>query len=138
MFPAGEQRGSLSVCYGRLCGCVKPRKYFNYMVEQKHGGRSMIFHESMYHNNCNNSLTPLRSRIFLILQKMKKNNLNIIKGCTTMDGKVYVFMKPVRHGEKDQRHWIVNMDTLRTFCRDYLEKSLDTFLDESNTFPNRG
>ena len=87
---------------------------------------------------CNDSLTPLRSRIFQILRKMKINNPNIIKGCTTMDGKVYVFTKPVRHGEKDQRHWIVNMDTLSTFCRDHLEKSLDTFLDESNTIPNRG
>ena len=26
------------------------RIYFNYTVEQKHGGRSMIFQESMYHN----------------------------------------------------------------------------------------
>ena len=26
------------------------RKYFNYTIEQKHGGCSMIIHESMYHN----------------------------------------------------------------------------------------
>ena len=61
MFPAGvckflgqtvsrAKRFTSSICYPRLCDYVIPRKYFNYMVEQKHWGRSMIFHESMYHS----------------------------------------------------------------------------------------
>ena len=45
-----EQRGSPSVCYSRWCGYVILRQYFTYTVEQKHGGHSMIFHDSMYHN----------------------------------------------------------------------------------------
>ena len=40
----------MTVSYPRSCGYVITWKYFMCMVEQKHGWRSMIFHESMYHN----------------------------------------------------------------------------------------
>ena len=62
MFPAGEQRCSRAKRFTismlrQLCGYVKPRKYFNFRVEQKHVGRRAFneisrIHVLQYANPC--------------------------------------------------------------------------------------
>ena len=76
----------------------------------------------------NESLTPLRKKMFNALRSMRKGVPDIVKGSTSMEGKVYAFTPPLAENGRDQRHYIEDWDALKTFCRDYVKKPLDSFL----------
>ena len=81
----------------------------------------------------NESLTPLRRTIFNALRKMKADVPDIVKGCYTMEGKIFAFTPPVGNNSKEQRHCITDMGALQAFCRDYVKEPLDTFLQNFST-----
>ena len=78
---------------------------------------------------CNESLTPLRRSMFHALRRMKADDSTLVKGCTTMEGKVYAFTPPVTPNMRDQRHYIGNMEALREFCLQYVKQPVDRFLE---------
>ena len=78
---------------------------------------------------CNESLSPLRRSMYFALRKMKKKHPSIVKGCLTMDGKIYAFTPAVAQGNRDQRHYISDMDDLKDFCRKHVKKPMEDFLE---------
>ena len=78
----------------------------------------------------NESLTPLRSKMFHALRKMKRETPTV-KGCTTRDGKMFAFTAPLPNQRLDQRHFIADWDALMEFCRTHVQKPLDAFLLEN-------
>ena len=61
---------------------------------------------------------------------MKKENPNLVKGCSTYNGNVYAYRKSVENNPnaRDTRHLVNDRDALLAFCRGYIKKSLDLFL----------
>ena len=80
----------------------------------------------VYVNDC---LTPLKRSLFYTARKMKRTNANVIKGCSTFDGKVFIYTAGSTSGSRDIRHLIDSRESLAKFCRDYLKKELDLFLE---------
>ena len=78
----------------------------------------------------NESLTPKRKVLHDTLRNMKRQHPDLIKGCTTIDGRVYAFTPPISPGpnSRDMRHHIINQDVLKDFCRTYIKRPLDLFL----------
>ena len=78
----------------------------------------------------NESLTPVRMKIFRTLRNMRKRQPALVKGCTTLEGKIFAFTPPAAGGARDQRHLIKDMKDLHDFCRDYVKQPLDDFLND--------
>ena len=76
----------------------------------------------------NESLTPLRRKIHHALRNLRKNEPAIVKGCTTQDGRIYAYTKPVANSQRDQKHHIKNMEELREFSRIFVKKPIDEYL----------
>ena len=77
----------------------------------------------------NESLTPVRRKIFYALRSMRKSEPSLVKGCTTQDGRIYAYTKPVANSQRDQKHLISNMAELSEFCRKFVKKDIDDFLN---------
>ena len=80
----------------------------------------------------NEHLTPARKTILYALRQMKKDHPDLVKGCTSWDGRVYAFTPPPAGSppsSRDQRHLVNSRDSLVTFCSDYVQKPLNAFLD---------
>ena len=78
------------------------------------------------------SLTPLRRKLLGILSSMKKKSPELVKGCTTLEGKVFAFTPPASGMTRDTRHYIPDMETLRSFCRAHIQLPLDEFLNATS------
>ena len=80
------------------------------------------------------SLTPARSTLFFALRKMRSAHPEIVKGCTTFEGKVFAFTKPSNPSvyARDQRHFINSYDKLVSFCRDFIKVPMENFLASWN------
>ena len=92
----------------------------------------------------NESLTPKRRSILFALRKMKKMFGSIVKGCISQDGRVYAFTPNSaapqssqpgtrsRDGAstrlRDRKHLINTQEALESFCQEYLQQPLDSFL----------
>ena len=74
------------------------------------------------------SLTEKRRNMLKSLQSMKKAFPERVKGCTSMDGKLYAFTPPLPGQTRDHRHLIANMETLQYFCSKFVQKPLQDFL----------
>ena len=79
----------------------------------------------------NESLTPLRRKLFNTLRKMKKDVPALVKGSSTLDGKVYAYTPPINGNTRDQRHRISDWDALKDFCRQFVKQPLDSFLQHN-------
>ena len=80
----------------------------------------------------NEHLTPARKTILFALRQMKKDNRDLVRGCTSMDGRVYAFTPPPAGSPpstRDQRHIVNTHDALVTFCSEYVKKPISAFLD---------
>ena len=55
------------------------------------------------------SLTPTRGKLFFILRKIHADHKTIVKGCTTQDGSVVAYTKPVGGNGRDVRHVLIHM-----------------------------
>lgn len=78
----------------------------------------------------NESLTPTRRSILFSIRKIKKGHASIVKGFSTINGNVYAFTPPIGASSgRDVRHLINTREKLAAFCREYVKKELDTFLE---------
>ena len=73
------------------------------------------------------SLTPRRNTLLFALRQMKKSKL--INGCTSYDGRIYAYTVPADRANKDVRHLITSIDSLKIFCSKYVKQPLENFLD---------
>ena len=87
----------------------------------------------------NESLTPKRRSILFTLRQMKKKFPDLVKGCTSQDGRVYAFTpsasstnsrpQPTSRPSRDRKHLINTQDALVEFSRDFIQMPLDRFLE---------
>ena len=84
----------------------------------------------------NESLTSKRQTILYALRQMKKKFPNLVKGCTSQDGRVFAFTSPPAMATnarmRDRKHLINTHESLVQFCREYVKLPLDIFLDSWN------
>ena len=79
----------------------------------------------------NESLTPQRQSIAYALRKAKASCPDIVSGSTTLDGSVYVWVKPANPGApgaRDSRMKIDSYAKLEDFCTKTLGRPLSNFL----------
>ena len=81
----------------------------------------------------NESLTPTRQNIAFALRKAKKEFPSIVNGTTTIDGKVYVFVKSSNQAARDSRILVNSMDKLEDFCVSTLQQPMERFLPTRST-----
>ena len=62
----------------------------------------------------NESLTPLRQKIAGALRRARKERPNVVSGTTTIDGRVFVWIK---NGANDLRHCVNSIESLEVFCQ---------------------
>ena len=78
------------------------------------------------------SLTPKRSTLFFTLRQMKKKFPELVRGCTSQEGRVFAFTPSAAAASstpaRDRKHLINSYDDLVQFCRDFVKVPLDTFL----------
>ena len=82
----------------------------------------------------NESLTPKRRTILYALRQMKKAHPSILASCSSFDGRVYAYTKPLTPSHhsttgRPTRHLVNTHSSLVEFCRTYIKKPLDTFLE---------
>ena len=79
----------------------------------------------------NESLTPVRQTIHYVLRKAKKKFPEKISGISTFDGKIMVYVKPLRpsRNSRDIKFIINSRSKLETFCNDALATSLTSLFD---------
>ena len=78
----------------------------------------------------NESLTPTRRKIFSALRRMKADAPTLVKGCTTRDGRILAFTPPAPGQTRDRKHAITTLDELKDFCREFVKKPVDSFLQQ--------
>ena len=79
----------------------------------------------------NESLSPKRSKIFYALRQIKKAHPNLVSGCTSYDGKIYVYTKPsgtAPVSSRNLRHAINSKEQLNDFCVSFIKQPLENFL----------
>ena len=68
---------------------------------------------------------------------MKRAHPSFITGCSTFDGRVYVYTKPTSPGpstalHRNVRHLINSHESLTAFCVQHVKQPLEAFLDSWN------
>ena len=88
----------------------------------------------------NESLSPMRQKLYKSLRQMRKNHPDLVAGCSTFDGNLFAYTKmpPRADGSntKDRRHLIKNLDSLKKFCEEHVKTPIDTFLSSWNQSQN--
>ena len=67
---------------------------------------------------------------------MKRAHPNIVSGCSSVEGRIYVYTKPSSSSggsSRDLRHLVNDQETLVDFCREYIKQPLDLFLESQNS-----
>ena len=86
----------------------------------------------------NESLTPLRSKILNVLRQCKKFKNGLVKGTTTINGRVFAVHKASATSPDDAPMMKTEINTkemLHHFCGNFLKQPLESFLDaESRKF----
>ena len=80
----------------------------------------------------NKSLTPARGTILYALRRIKRAHPSLVTGCSSFDGKIYVYTKPSSNAPpeaRNVRHLINTRERLVLFCRDFIKKPLEDFLE---------
>ena len=79
----------------------------------------------------NESLTPTRRTVLYALRQMKRAHPNIVKGCSSFDGKIFAYTKPETSSPnaRNVRHLVNTREKLQLFCRDFIKKPLDVFVN---------
>ena len=77
----------------------------------------------------NESLSPVRRKIFFILRKIRNEHRNIVQGCGSIDGRIFVYTKSPSN-ERGTKHLINSHEKLVEFCRDYIKVPLESFLSD--------
>ena len=76
------------------------------------------------------SLTPTRLSILKTLKDIKKKHGDIVKGCTSYDGKIYAYTESPNPAQstRDLRHLVNTKEQLMSFCTIFVKKPMDDFL----------
>lgn len=82
----------------------------------------------------NESLTPTRNSIMFVLRQAKKKPNSKVVGCSSVNGRVFAWVKPPPTGDRNSARNIripVNTHSqLVSFCRDTLEEPLSNYIAE--------
>ena len=76
----------------------------------------------------NESLTPLRRKMLSVLRAMKRKFSDVVKGCTSIEGKIFAFTPSATPNGRDRKHFIEDWTALQAFCRKYVKRPIDNFL----------
>ena len=112
----------------KLCRSDTKREIL--MAKRNHSDRSFTLF-------INESLTPRRRTILFALRQMKRAHPTLVTGCSSMDGRVYAYTKPdlvtdPNSRPRNIRHLVNTHEKLVEFCRHFVKKPLDSFLDSWN------
>ena len=80
----------------------------------------------------NESLTPMRAKILNVLRKCKKSGNSLLKGTSTLNGRVFAVHKASATSPDDaemMRTEINTKERLQDFVTNFLKESLEKFLD---------
>jgi hypothetical protein len=80
----------------------------------------------------NESLTPSRNTIMYVIRKMKKEHPHQVMGCSSIDGRVFGWVKPPAHGPPGLRNVKILVNThaaLQEFCTNFVNRPLTDFID---------
>ena len=81
------------------------------------------------------SLTQTRTSIMYVLRKAKREFPQLVSGCSSFNGSVFVYLKPSNpqaSGAKDSRMCINSFRKLDKFCADVIDRTVDSFVDGWN------
>ena len=81
----------------------------------------------------NENLSPTRNSIMYVLRKVKKDFPDKVSGCRSIDGNVYVWVKPPNpsaHDARNARMQVNSFQKLDKFCNDVINSTV------SNIIPN--
>ena len=80
----------------------------------------------------NESLTPIRSTILFVLRKMRRSHPNVIKGSTSMDGRVFAWIAsdPGRPDSSNVRVLVNSHTKLLKLSEEKLGLPLESFIDQ--------
>ena len=73
------------------------------------------------------SLTPSRNTIMFVLRRIRRAHPNIVKGCTSIDGRVFVYV--ASESDRAKRLLVNSHQQLIDFCDDIVKVSLINFID---------
>lgn len=80
----------------------------------------------------NESLTPIRNTIMYGLRKAKRDHPDKISGCSSIDGRVMVWIKPLNEstpGARDTRMFVNSREKLELLCSDILKVPLESLVE---------
>ena len=76
------------------------------------------------------NLTATRNSILFALRKAKHEFPNIVSGCTSIEGNVYVWMKSTTAGSRDNRMLVNSFSQLNTFCSEIVRSPVAAFVPD--------
>ena len=80
----------------------------------------------------NEHLTPTRKTLLFALRQMKRAHPDLVKGCSSFEGRIYAYTKPPVGSPaiaRDRRHLVNTREALVEFCREYVNKPITAFLE---------
>ena len=77
----------------------------------------------------NESLTPQRNTILYVLRQMKRLHPTIMKGSTTIDGRVFAWIS-TGNGDATRRILVNSREKLGELSRNYLDKPVEDFIPQ--------
>ena len=83
----------------------------------------------------NESLSPIRKTIMYVLRKAKKEFPTKVSGCTSLNGSVFVWIKPPNPNAAnatDTRMMVNTYSSLDKFCTQIIESTVSHFIGESS------
>ena len=78
----------------------------------------------------NENLTPTRKTILWALRQMKRKRPDIVSGCNSENGKIFVWVKAGSVGNRDAKKQVNNRLQLINFCENFLKEPLSGFINE--------
>ena len=79
------------------------------------------------------SLTPTRNSILYVLSRSKKDFPNLISGCNSIDGRVYVWTRPANPnapGARESRIPVNTFKKLEMFCKEVLKRTISSYIPD--------
>ena len=77
----------------------------------------------------NDNLTPIRRLILYVLRKAKKDFPNIVTGCSSINGDLFVWIKS-NNASRDRRLLVNNFKTLDKFCSEIIDTTVANYLPD--------
>ena len=75
----------------------------------------------------NDDLIPVRSKILFALRQLKKSRTERISYCGSIDGRIYIWLKPLNTSAPNQKVFINTIDKYIKLCNDELRVNPNEF-----------